>query len=188
MKKITFLLLLTLSIMVGCNTKTNAQASLLYTNTDSTSSGTIATTGTGTSRVLYDANTIYTFYTKGSGIINDRNPNYLFTWNVTKGSGSGTAKVFIQGSHDGKVWENINAGMLGTDGKNSDTLNIAAATTTPGVNYAYSSQAGVGVLRASSSSAVYYVNSRRYFYFRFKIVGAGTQETTYSNGKVYTFN
>jgi hypothetical protein len=101
--------------------------------------------------------------------------------------GSGTAKVFIQGSTDGKVWRNLNGGMLGTDGLNSDTLNIAAASATPGVNYNYCSFDNHAVLRPASSAAVYYVNSGRVYYLRAKIVGAGTQRTIYSNFKVITY-
>lgn len=188
MKKFLIVLLaLTSAIMFSCN-DTSAQI-LMYRNTDTTNTGvaTTATITTGTSDTLYDANTLYSFYTKVGALNGSTVANYMLTFNVTKISGSGTAKVFLQGSTDGIVWRNINASMLGTDGYNSDTLNIAAATTTPGVNYTYSSTNGSGVLRPTLSSEVYYVNGTRYLYFRVKIIGAGTQATLYKNFKLYTF-
>jgi len=189
MKKqiIGVLFLLTVTLL-ACN-ETKAQGISMYRNTDTTSSGvaTAATITTGTSDTLYDANTLYSFYTKVGALNVTAASKYLITFNVTKTSGTGTAKVFIQGSTDGKVWRNINGGMLGTDGLNSDTLNIAAATTTPGVNYNYCSFDGHAVLRPASSAAVYYVNSGRVYYLRAKIVGAGTQQTIYSNFKVITY-
>lgn len=187
MKKITILLVLAFAFLASCN-DLNAQVSKLYTNTDSTTSGTIATITSVEADTLYDANTYYTMYTKGSGVINDRSANYLVTFNVTKISGNGTGRVYLQGSMDGKVWENVNQGMIGTDGRNSDTLNIAAATTAPGVNYKYSSKAGAAVYRPATNAAVFYVNSHRYFYFRLKIVLTGTQVSIYKDGKMYTFD
>lgn len=189
MKKILLVMLtLTTAIMFSCNVKTQAQI-LMYRNTDTTSSGvsTTATITTGTTDTLYDANTLYTMYTKVGALNASTVANYLLTFNVTKIDGTGTAKVFLQGSTDGIVWRNVNTNMLGTDGYNSDTLNIAAATTTPGVNYAYSSTNGAAVLRSTLSATVQYVNSTRWLYFRLKIVGAGTQRTIYKNCKIYTF-
>lgn len=194
MKKyfIVMLTLISAVAFVACNTKqASAQTSpvLMYRNTDTTNTGvaTTATITTGTSDTLYDANTLYSFYTKVGSVQQWTSSSYMLTFNVTKISGTGTAKVFLQGSTDGIVWRNVNASMLGTDGYNSDTLNIAAATTTPGVNYTYSSTNGSGVLRPTLSSAVYYVNGTRYLYFRVKIIGAGTQATLYKNFKLYTF-
>ncbi len=181
--------MLTIITAISCNNTATAQGIAMYRNTDTTSSGTAtsATITSGTSDTLYDANTLYSFYTKVGALNVTSASKYLVTFNVMKQSGSGTAKVFIQGSTDGKVWRNLNAGMLGTDGLNSDTLNIASATTTPGVNYAYYSFDGHAVLRPASSAAVYYVNSGRVYYLRAKIVGAGTQQTTYSNFRVITY-
>jgi hypothetical protein len=78
--------------------------------------------------------------------------------------------------------------MIGTDGINSDTLAIAAATTTPGVNYDYFSADGQAVYRPATNSAVFYVNAGHYTYLRAKIVGTGTQLTVYSNFKVFVYN
>lgn len=190
MKKITILLLLTVSIMVSCNTKTIAQISM-YRNTDTTSSGvaTAATITTGTSDSLHDANTLYSFYTlPGKLNTTGKSTKLAITFNVTKLTGTGTARVYIQGSTDGKVWRNINTGMIGTDGFNSDTLAIAAATTTPGVNYAYWSVDGQAVYRPATNAAVFYVNAGFNTYLRAKIVGSGTQLTVYSNFKVFVYN
>jgi len=186
MKKILIVMLTLISALAFDSAKAQI---LMYRNTDTTSSGqaTTATITTGTTDTLYDANTLYSFYTKVGALNASTVANYMITFNVTKISGSGTAKVFLQGSTDGIVWRNVNASMLGTDGYNSDTLNIAAATTTPGVNYTYSSTNGSGVLRPTLSAAVYYVNGSRYLYFRVKIIGAGTQATLYKNFKLYTF-
>ena len=180
--------LVCLFTLLACQQKAHAQyPALMYRNTDTTSAGvaTATTITTGTSDTLYDANTLYSFYTKVGALIGWQTTKYVVTFNVLKQSGTGTAKVFIQGSTDGKVWYNLNAGMLGTDGKNSDTLNIAAASATPGVNYTYVSTDGQAVLRPASSAAVYYVNHGRVFYVRAMIVGAGTQQTTYSAFKIY---
>jgi len=181
--------MLTIITAISCNNTATAQGIVMYRNTDTTSSGvaTSATITTGTSDTLYDANTLYSFYTKVGALNVTAASKYLVTFNATKIDGTGTAKVFIQGSTDGKVWRNINGGMLGTDGLNSDTLNIAAATTTPGVNYNYCSFDGHAVLRPASSAAVYYVNSGRVYYLRAKIVGAGTQRTIYSSFRVITY-
>ena len=131
-KQIIGILTLFTVILFACN-DTSAQGISMYRNTDTTSSGvaTAATITSGTSDTLYDANTLYSFYTKVGALNATAASKYLITFNATKIDGTGTAKVFIQGSTDGKVWRNLNAGMLGTDGLNSDTLNIAAATTTP---------------------------------------------------------
>lgn len=187
-KQLIGILTLLTVILFACN-DTSAQGISMYRNTDTTSSGvaTAATITSGTSDTLYDANTLYSFYTKVGALNATAASKYLITFNATKTSGTGTAKVFIQGSTDGKVWRNLNGGMLGTDGLNSDTLNIAAATTTPGVNYSYYSFDGHAVLRPASSAAVYYVNSGRVYYLRAKIIGAGTQQTIYSNFKVITY-
>lgn len=193
MKQFLFLMLAGLTALIlSCNpvvTKAQTAPVLMYRNTDTTSAGvaTTATITTGTTDTLYDANTLYSFYTKVGALNPFTSSKYVITFTTTKISGTGTAKVFIQGSMDGKVWVNINANMLGTDGRNSDTLNIAAAgiTATP---YSYSSVSGAGVLRPTLSAAVYWVNSQRWFYLRAKIVGAGTQQTLYKEWKVYTFN
>ena len=180
--------MLTIITAISCNNTACAQGISMYRNTDTTSSGqaTSATITTGTTDTLYDANTLYSFYTKVGALNVTAASKYLVTFNVLKVSGTGTAKVFIQGSTDGKVWRNLNSGMLGTDGYNSDTLNIAAASLS-GVNYNYYSCDGHAVLRASSSAAVNYVNSGRVYYLRAMIVGAGTQQTRYSNFKVITY-
>jgi hypothetical protein len=189
MKKI-LLVMLTLVTAVMFNSSATQAQILMYRNTDTTVTGqaTTATITTGTTDTLYDANTLYTMYTKVGALNASTVSNYLLTFNATKIDGTGTAKVFLQGSEDGIVWRNVNSGMLGTDGYNSDTLNIAAATVAPGVNYSYSSTNGSGVLRPTLSAAVYYVNSTRWLYFRLKIIGAGTQRTIYKNCKIYTFN
>lgn len=189
MKKSIFTLILTAIItvcMFACNSTATAQATL-YNNSDSTINGTSFTTTSATSRNLYDATTIYTMYTKVGAFTTSTLPNYLVTFNVTKVSGTGTSKVFVQGSTDGIVWRNLNTSMLGTDGFNSDTLNIAAAVTGVGVNYAYYSTDRQPVLRATLSAATNYVNHGRVFFIRLKIVGTGTQVTTFSNCKVYTY-
>lgn len=169
--------------------KAQPGAIIMYRNTDTTSAG-ISTTATitiGQTDTLYDANTLYSFYTKVGAMNGLTASRYVFTFNTVKISGSGTAKVFVQASMDGKIWVNINATMLGTDGRNSDTLNIAAAGSSA-TGYSYSSIAGTGVLRPTLSAAVYYVNSQRWLYFRAKIVGAGTQQTIYKDWRLYTSN
>jgi len=190
MKKIIMVMLaLTTALMFSCNPVAHGQAGIpMYRNTDTTSAGvaTTATITTGTTDTLYDANTLYTMYTRPGALSGATTANYLCTFTVTKISGTGTAKVFLQGSADGVTWRNVNASMLGTDGYSSDTLNIAAASTTA-LGYAYYSTNGRGVYRPTLSSAVYYVVSGRYFYFRLKIVGAGTQQTIYGNAKIYTY-
>jgi hypothetical protein len=189
MKKITILLLLTIGIMVGCNTKSNAQIAM-YRNTDTTSAGvaTAATITSGTSDSLHDANTLYSFYTKVGALNNNAVANYLVTFNVTKLTGTGTARVYIQGSADGVTWRNLNLGIHGSNGLNCDTLAIAAATVAPGVGYAYYSTNGAAVYNPATNAATFWVNSGRCFYLRAKIVGAGTQLTVYSNFKVFTYN
>lgn len=174
--------------LFSCN-DLSGQGISMYRNTDTTSSGvaTAATITTGTTDTVYDANTLYSFYTKVGALNGTAASKYLVTFNTFRVSGTGTAKVFIQGSTDGKVWRNLNAGMLGTDGRNSDTLNVAAAVGGAGTNYDYYSDDGHAVLRPASSAAVYYVNSGRVYYLRAMIVGAGTQQTLYSNFKVITY-
>jgi len=194
MKQFLFLMLAGLTALIlSCNpvvTKAQTAPVLMYRNIDTTFAGvaTTATITTGTTDTLYDANTLYSFYTKVGALNPFTSSKYLITFNTFRISGTGTAKVFIQGSTDGKTWVNINANMLGTDGRNSDTLNVAAAVGGAGTYYSYSSMAGAGVLRPTLSAAVYWVNSQRWFYLRAKIVGAGTQQTLYKEWKVYTFN
>jgi len=173
--------------MVSCN-ETKAQSSaLMYMNTDTTATGPISSITTTTRDTLYDANTLYTMYTKTGALANMISAKYVVTFLVTKISGTGTAKVFLQGSTDGVTWRNMNTNMLGTDGFNSDTLNIAGASTTP-LAYNYYSANGQAVLRATLSATVNYVNSGKVNYLRLKIVGAGTQQTIYSAGKVTSYN
>lgn len=186
------MLTLITAITFSCNHKAEAQSGpiLMYRNTDTTATGvaTTATITTGTTDTLYDANTLYSFYTKVGALNSTASSKYLITFNVTKISGSGTARLYIEGSTDGKVWRAINTGMIGTDGYNSDTLAIAAATTYPGVNYKYYSYDGKAVYRPATNTAVFYVNSGRWLYLRAKIVGSGTQNTIYKEFKLYTYN
>ena len=187
MKKILFLSLLTLCFMVSCNeTKAQSQA-LMYTNSDTTTTAPISSITTSTRDTLYDASTVYTMYTKTGALANMISGKYVVTFLVTKISGTGTARAYLQGSTDGVTWRDLNTNMLGTDGFNSDTLNIAAASTTA-LQYTYYSANGQAVLRPTLSSAVYYVNSGRMNYLRFKLVGTGTQATVYSAGKVTAYN
>lgn len=189
MKKILFVLMLT-ALTATSFTDTFGQANpvLMYRNTDTTSSGvsTTATITTGTTDTLYDANTLYSFYTKVGAMQSNTYSNYMMTFDVTKISGTGTARVYLQASNDGKTWRNINTGMIGTDGVNSDTLAIAAAGMTA-TAYSYSSTNGQPVYRPATNTAVFYVNSQRWLYFRVKIVGSGTQNTLYKNFKLYTY-
>ena len=173
--------------LTACNNKANAQAITLYANPDTTATGAISSIGTQTTDTLYNTSTIYTFYTKVA-LNNTASSKYLVTFNVTKTSGTGTAAVFLQGSTDGKVWRNLNSGVRGTDGINSDSLTVAAASVAPGVNYYYYSFDNHAVMRPTISSTPYYVNSGRCFYLRLKIIGVGTQQTIYSAAKLYTYN
>lgn len=191
MKKI-LLVLLTLTALISCNKTTQAQQGpvLMYRNTDTTSTGTAttATITTGTSDTLYDANTLYSFYTKVGAMNSYTGSKYLVTFETKKVSGTGTARVYLQGSTDGINWRNVNTGMIGTDGYNSDTLAIAAQGASSTAYYKYYSVDGKPVYRPATNTAVFYVNSGRWLYFRVMIVGTGTQATLYKNFKLYTFN
>lgn len=190
MKKGLFLLILTAFTtvaMISCQKTASAQI-IMYRNTDTTSSGvaTTATITTGTTDTLYDANTLYSFYTKVGALNNTTADNYAISFEVVKISGTGTARVYLQASMNGTSWVNINSGMIGTDGRNTDTLNIAAAGVTA-TSYSYSSVNGAGVYRPATNDGTFYVNSQRWLYLRLKIVGTGTQATIYKNVKLYTF-
>lgn len=184
MKKIIFLLSVVFALTACNNLK--AQVAQMYSNTDTTSTGPISSVTTKTSDTLYDATTIYTMYTKTGALNAATSCNYLVTFETVKISGTGTATVFLQGSTDGVTWRNMNDGMKGTDGINSDSLSISAASTTA-KGYAYYNTAGVGVYRPATFTATFYVPAGRVFYLRLKIVGAGTQATIYRNAKVYTY-
>lgn len=189
MKKI-LLVLLTLTAILSCNPVVTKAQVLMYRNTDTTSTGTSTTAAitTGTSDTLYDANTLYSFYTKVGAMNAYTGRNYLMTFETKKVSGTGTARVYLQGSTDGINWRNVNTGMIGTDGHNSDTLAIAAQGASSTAYYKYYSVDGKPVYRPATNTAVFYVNSGRWFYFRVMIAGTGTQATLYKNFKLYTIN
>lgn len=184
MKKIIFILTAVFALM-ACN-ESKAQVAQMYSNTDTTSTGAISTVTTKTSDTIYDAGNYYTMYTKTGALNAATSCNYLVTFETVKISGTGTARVYLQGSTDGVTWRNMNARMIGTDGVNSDTLSIAAASTTA-TAYAYYSTAGVAVYRPATNTATFWVPAGRVFYLRLNIVGSGTQATIYRNAKVYTF-
>lgn len=184
MKKIIFILIAVFAL-TACK-ETKAQVAQMYSNTDTSATGAISTVTTKTSDTLYDASTIYTMYTKTGALNAATSCNYLVTFETVKISGTGTANVYLQGSTDGVTWRNMNARMIGTDGVNSDTLSIAAASTTA-TGYAYYSVTGMGVYRPATNTGTFWVPGGRVFYLRLKIVASGTQATIYRNAKVYTF-
>ena len=146
---------------------------LMYRNTDTTSSG-VSTTASDhppapPTLCMTQIRCIRFLYQSGSDAVKPYS-NYMMTFDVTKISGTGTARVYPQASNDGKTWRNINTGMIGTDGVNSDTLTIAAAGMTA-TAYSYSSTNGQPVYRPATNTTVFYVNSQRWLYFRVKIVG-----------------
>lgn len=177
-------MLIAVFALTACN-DLKAQVAQMYSNTDTTATGPISSVTTKTSDTLYNSSTIYTMYTKTGALNAATSCNYLVTFEVLKISGTSTANVYLQGSTDGVTWRNMNDGMKGTDGINSDTLSIADGSTAKG--YAYYNTAGVGVYRPATFTAVFYVPAGRVFYLRLKIVGTATQATIYRNAKVYTY-
>ena len=193
MKRI-IIILLSAFALTACNHKVNAQSVALYQNTDSTSSGTVSTVTSVRRDTLWDANTLYTMYTKGTSLMNTTGSKYLVTFDVTKIDGTGTAIVYLQVSHDGVTWRNANLSskgaantrvpVSGTDGLGSDSLSIAAASTTA-LKYAYYH---VPNSPYTYNGTTVYVAGGKVNYARLKIVGSGTQRTIYSNAQITVFN
>lgn len=154
MKRILFLLSLTLCFMVGCNeTKAQLQLFKATATTYAASNAQAADTVTGTA-TTYFANKLGTLASSKS-----KNYAVYFKIDTTVYSSGPTINCYLQGSFNGVTWFNLNRAPMGTDGINADTLNSATFT---GLVQSMSAYFGAGkqvggVLRFSNSLRVPYV-------------------------------
>lgn len=188
MKKI-LIALLAVFALAACNHKASAQIATLYTNTDSSANGTYTTIGSGTTRDFWDANTIYTMYSKTGHLKSSNLKGLKVEFTVTKVTGTVAATMFLQGSDDGVNWYNLNTtsaavSLYGTHGRGSDSLSVGSVTTSR--LYSISWCAGCGHA-FNATGIIQYAAGLRPNYVRLKIVAAGTQRTTISGAKVYAF-
>jgi hypothetical protein len=171
MKKVFFLIALTIGALVSCNT-TKAQTIQL--------SGTNAVIDT-----ITNAGTIYFKTAVGSSgaakLATLKDANYRFYFTATNISGTSTFTVVQEGSQDGVTWQKIN-NLPGTDGYCSDTLSVSSVTTAVVKTLNSTVRCVKYVYGATQGS-----QSGRYLYLRLRFVGTGTQSTQIKNVYVITY-
>lgn len=178
MKKILFLLSLTLCFLVGCNETSKAQITLYKATATTYASSTAQSFDT-----LTNNGTTY-FSTRLGDLNKYTSSSYrtYFTLDTTSGTPA-TIYAIQEGSMDGTTWFALNSQGLGTDGYNCDSLTLQTA-----------SLANLQSTVVSTSGATKFVNGAtrgsmcaRVLYYRIKFVGTGTQTVRIYNVKMIPF-
>lgn len=121
MKKLIFLLSLTLCFLVSCNEKSSAQTQLYK------STSTIAGITNQATDTLTNTETTY-FSTRKGALASKDYTKFRFSFKADTTSGTPpTISVIVQGSVDGVKWYRFSGAALGTDGYNSDSLSVTTA-------------------------------------------------------------
>jgi len=177
MKKLIFLLSLTLCFMVSCNDTAKAQITLYKATSTSYA------TGTQSADTITNTGTTY-FSTRAGDLSKYTSGNYRAYFNLDTTSGTPATVYAIQeGSNDGTTWYAINSQGMGTDGYNCDSLTVGSTLLT-----------GIQQNVCSTVSATKYINGAtrgsqcaRWLYYRLKFVGTGTQTVRIYSVKLIPF-
>ena len=170
MKKIMFMLMLTVLTAIGAN----AQITMVTDN------GNLAGQDT-----LTNAETIY-WTTPTNSLNSATSGKYRISLNIANVSGTSTFKVIVQGTIDGTNYFNM-YNIPGTNGVNCDTLQVTAAAPAtftfnivPGIPHTVAATTAYGSFTIGQSL---YGSAGRVVRLRLKVVGTGTQSTKINNVK-----